>query len=208
MPRIDRIHPAKRDGLMVVALDDGRLLRLSPDAVLAHRLSPGEEIPQARIDELSAVCLSEQTRRTAAAIVSAVPVTRAELVKRLIRKGCPAGEAEAARDWLCDLGVLDDAAFARSLVGQSAARGDSLRACRERLREKGVPPELIEETTADYPCQDAALDALVAKKLRGAAPDRQTAAKLTASLARKGFTYEEIRAALRRARAEADDETP
>ena len=41
-----------------------------------------------------------------------------------------------------------------------------------------------------------------------AASVSQLTAKITAALARKGFTYEEIRAALRRARAEADDETP
>ena len=51
----------------------------------------------------------------------------------------------------------------------------------------------------------AQLDDIVEKALRGRAPDREGQAKLIASLARKGFRYEDIRAALCRVDPEGED---
>ncbi|MBR6555829.1 MAG: regulatory protein RecX [Clostridia bacterium] len=203
---VDKMSPAKRGGAILLHLSDGSVTRLSPSAVVELGITAGCEIGEEMRAEIDALRISEQTRKTAVNIISVTSVSSAELKKRLLRKGYPEGECEAAVGWLCDLGVLDDAVFAEGLAAKYADAGTSLRAAAEKMREKGVPRDLIEAALADYPDPDGALDHLVAKALRGREPGRETQAKIIASLARKGFRYEDIRAALRRACPEGADD--
>ena len=202
---VDKMSPAKRGGAILLHLSDGSVTRLSPSAVVELGITAGCEIGEEMRSEIDALRISEQTRRSAVNIISVTSVSASELKKRLLRKGYPEGECEAAVGWLCDLGVLDDAVFAERLAAKYAEAGVSLRAAAEKMREKGLPREQIEAALAEYPAPDAALDRLVEKALRGRAPDREGQAKLIASLARKGFRYEDIRAALRRADPEGED---
>ncbi|MBQ3095901.1 MAG: regulatory protein RecX [Clostridia bacterium] len=199
------MSPAKRGGAILLHLSDGSVTRLSPSAVVELGITAGCEIGEEMRSEIDALRISEQTRRSAVNIISVTSVSASELKKRLLRKGYPEGECEAAVGWLCDLGVLDDAVFAEGLAAKYAEAGVSLRAAAEKMREKGLPREQIEAALAEYPAPDAALDRLVEKALRGRAPDREGQAKLIASLARKGFRYEDIRAALRRVDPEGED---
>lgn len=195
MLTVDAVKPARRGGLMVVSLSDGSLVRLSPDAVVALGIVPGCEVTEALSEEMEATRVSEAVRRTAANIVSACPVSTAELTRRLVRKGYPEGESAAAAEWLVSLGVLDDEAYAAALVEKYARQGLSRRAAAAKLAEKGVPRDLAEEAMAAFPDQRDALVRLILQK--GLPADREGQAKLTAALARRGFGYEEIRAALR-----------
>ncbi|MBR3692819.1 MAG: RecX family transcriptional regulator [Clostridia bacterium] len=202
---MDKMAPAKRGGAILLHLSDGSLLRLSPDAVVELGIAVGKELSEAELAALDARRVSEQTRKSAVNIISVTSVSCAELRRRLLRKGYPESECDAAVEWLCDMGVVDDAAFAAGLAAKYAAAGVSLRAAGQKMREKGLPRETVEEALAEYPEPDAAIDRAVEKALRGEIPTREQAAKLTASLARKGFRYEDIRAALRRHGTEDDD---
>lgn len=203
---VDKMSPAKRGGAILLHLSDGSVTRLSPSAVVELGITVGCEIGEEMCAEIDALRISEQTRKTAVNIISVTSVSTSELKKRLLRKGYPEGECEAAVGWLCDLGVLDDVVFAEGLAAKYAEAGVSLRAAAEKMREKGVPRDLIEAALAEYPAPDDALDRLVEKALRGRGSSREAQAKVIASLARKGFRYEDIRAALRRADPEGADD--
>ena len=203
---VDKMSPAKRGGAILLHLSDGSVTRLSPSTVVELGITVGCEIGEEMRAEIDALRISEQTRKTAVNIISVTSVSTSELKKRLLRKGYPEGECEAAVGWLCDLGVLDDAVFAEGLAAKYAEAGVSLRAAAEKMREKGVPRDLIEAALAEYPAPDDALDRLVEKALRGRGSSREMQAKVIASLARKGFRYEDIRAALRRADPEGADD--
>lgn len=203
---VDKMSPAKRGGAILLHLSDGSVTRLSPSAVVELGITVGCEIGEEMRAEIDALRISEQTRKTAVNIISVTSVSTSELKKRLLRKGYPEGECEAAVGWLCDLGVLDDVVFAEGLAAKYAEAGVSLRAAAEKMREKGVPRDLIEAALAEYPAPDDALDRLVEKALRGRGSSREMQAKVIASLARKGFRYEDIRAALRRADPEGADD--
>ncbi len=121
--------------------------------------------------------------------------TRKELHDKLASKGVPVEIATRLLDRFEEVGLVDDAAFARLWVSQrqSAAGGKGLapRALAQELRRKGIDDETAREALdeIDPADEEAAARELVRRKLRSLARvDDQTATRrLVGMLARKGY---------------------
>ncbi|WP_034511546.1 regulatory protein RecX [Blastococcus sp. URHD0036] len=118
--------------------------------------------------------------------------TRRQLEELLVRKEIPDDVAEAVLDRLAEVGLIDDAAFARAWVGsRQAGRGLSKRALKSELRAKGVDGEDAEQALELVDDQDEWDTArrLVARRVPGLRRvDRETATRrLVGMLARKGY---------------------
>lgn len=133
------------------------------------------------------------------------PRTRAQLEDKLRQRGCPDGAATAVLDRLTEVGLIDDAAYARLTVSsRQETKGLASAALRHELRGKGVAEEHIDAALADTDPATEREQArrLVAKRLRtmhGLEREVQTR-RLAGFLARKGYgpgvSYEVIRDAL------------
>jgi regulatory protein len=157
----------------------------------------------------------------AARFLATRPRTRWELERRLRRGGATDAMIEATLGRLARLGYVDDVAFARWWAEQRdrhAPRGR--RMVEAELRQRGVPPELIEalrgaelaEPAIDaeaIPGSEAERAAVaLARHLKGRPiPDEARAVqRLGAFLMRRGFSPETVRATLRAAgRDEVED---
>ncbi len=118
--------------------------------------------------------------------------SRAELADALRRREIPDDAAAQALDRLTELGLIDDAAFARAFVAtKQRSRGLSRAALRNELRKKGVAPEDADPVLAavDDADERARAAALVAKKLDAAVFSGLTAARrrLLSMLSRRGY---------------------
>jgi regulatory protein len=118
--------------------------------------------------------------------------SRAELATRLAGKRVPPDVADRLLDRFEEVGLVDDAAFARDWVqSRQAGRGLARRALAVELRRKGVDPEVVSDAVATVDPDDEveAARELVRRKLRSLERfDRQTQARrLTGMLARKGY---------------------
>ncbi|SEK85789.1 regulatory protein RecX [Streptacidiphilus jiangxiensis] len=118
--------------------------------------------------------------------------TRRQLADALRRKEIPDEVAEQVLDRLTEVGLIDDAAYARSWVEQrQRSRGLARRALAGELRAKGVDSALVAEAVAEVDPDDeeAAARRLVERKLsstRGL--DRQVRLRrLAGMLARRGY---------------------
>ncbi|WP_243639268.1 recombination regulator RecX [Streptacidiphilus pinicola] len=118
--------------------------------------------------------------------------TRKQLADALRRKEIPDEIAEEVLDRLTEVGLIDDAAYARSWVEQrQRSRGLARRALAGELRAKGVDSALVAEAVAEVDPDDeeAAARRLVERKLastRGL--DRQVRLRrLAGMLARRGY---------------------
>lgn len=118
--------------------------------------------------------------------------TRKQLADALRRKEIPDEIAEQVLDRLAEVGLIDDAAYARSWVEQrQRSRGLARRALAGELRAKGVDSALVAEAVAEVDPDDeeAAARRLVKRKLastRGL--DRQVRLRrLAGMLARRGY---------------------
>ncbi|WP_245900055.1 regulatory protein RecX [Geodermatophilus normandii] len=118
--------------------------------------------------------------------------TRSQLADLLERRGVPEDAASAVLDRFGEVGLIDDAAFARAWVtSRQAGRGLARRALRAELRAKGVDGEDAEQALAQVDDEDERASArhLVERRLPALRRvDRVTATRrLVGMLARKGY---------------------
>ena len=212
--KIANLTPSLRvRGRWLCVLEDGTILRITENEVAAFGLFSGGELSRERLEELTAAARAAAVREKALALLSARPMSRKELVDKLTarprdREKEPLADremAEAAADRLEELGYLNDADYALALAEHCAARGYGPAKLREELYRRGVPREHWDAALETMETPAAAIDAFLAKKLRGADPSDPKALKRAAdALACRGFHWEDIKDALRRHGAEED----
>nr|WP_245922805.1 regulatory protein RecX [Actinoplanes atraurantiacus] len=119
------------------------------------------------------------------------PRTRAELAKVLARKEISDEVIAEVLDRYDEVGIIDDAAFARAWVSsRHHGRGLARRALANELRQRGVDAETAGEALEAVDDEDEAATAraLVDRKLRTATgPPDAVFRRLVAMLARKGY---------------------
>ena len=124
--------------------------------------------------------------------LTGTPKTRQQLADLLANRGVPDDAAEAVLDRFTEVGLIDDAAYARAWVSsRQAGRGLARRALSAELRAKGVDPDIAAEALEAVDDEDerAAAQRLVSRRLAGMRRlDRATASRrLVGMLARKGY---------------------
>jgi regulatory protein len=154
-----------------------------PDAALPAGDPHPEDDPGDPEQVARSICLRALT---------GAPKTRQQLDDLLAKRGIPDDVAELVLDRFGEVGLIDDAAFARAWVtSRQAGRGLARRALKAELRAKGVDGEVAEEAVALVDDQDEwdAARRLVQRRLPGLRRvDRVTAERrLVGMLARKGY---------------------
>ncbi|MEU8261135.1 regulatory protein RecX [Micromonospora sp. NPDC048999] len=119
------------------------------------------------------------------------PRTRAELAGALARRGISEEVAAQVLDRYDEVGIVDDAAFARAWVSsRHAGRGLARRALANELRQRGVDGEVASEALGDLDEETEAetARALVERKLRATRGEPDAVfRRLVGMLARKGY---------------------
>jgi regulatory protein len=139
--------------------------------------------------------------------------TRSELAVRLAKKNVPDDVARRLLDRFEEVGLIDDAAFAREWVAsRQPGKGLAGRALAQELRRKGVDDELAREAldTINPADEERAARLLVRKKLRSLTRVDETTAtrRLVGMLARKGYGPSMAYAVVKDELAQADREAP
>ncbi len=148
----------------------------------------------------------EAAKQKALSLLDRRDYSRAELLRKLAEKGFDEAAAEQAADRLVSLGFVDDARYAPIVARHYAAKGYGARRICGELQRRGIPKELWDAALAEMPEQEETLDRLLRARLRGAPlSDRAAVKKATDALARKGYGWDEIGAALERLRAESEE---
>ena len=204
--RIERIEPSRhRKGRILVFLEDGACLKITEQELLDFSIHAGDALDEETLRRLKEAAGLSNVRAKAAELIGQRALSRKELERKLREKGASAEEAENASAWLSSIGALDDAAYAAALVRHGIGKGDGPARIRAKLHEKGVPMELWEEALAALPPDGDQIDAFLSRKLQGRIPEEAEKRRLTAALLRRGFAWEEIRAAWKRRNAEEPD---
>jgi regulatory protein len=118
--------------------------------------------------------------------------SRSDLATKLAQRNVPDEIATRLLDRFEEVGLVDDAAFARGWVEQrQSGRGLARRALAQELRHKGIDDEVAREALDEIDPDDEveAARTLVRRKLRTVRDlDQQVAVRrLTGMLARKGY---------------------
>ena len=203
---IRELKPSQRvEGRWLAFLEDGTILRLSENEVIDFALYAGKEL-----SEEESAALQDSVRRSALKgktieLLSRKPQSRKEVERKLTQWEASEEEAAALCDRMEELGYLNDAAYAVTVVRHYSAKGYGERKLRDELYRRGVPRDLWDEALQQAGSPDEAIDAFIAKKLAGKAPDPKELKKVSDALARRGYHWNDISAALRRYGAECDE---
>jgi regulatory protein len=151
--------------------------------------TPADDTPDAAPEDVARSILLRK--------LTVAPRTRAQLADALAQRGVPDEVADSALDRFEDLGLVDDAEFARQWArSRQAGRGLARRALAYELRQRGVDDDLVKDALDDPELGDELTTAreLVRRRLAAARPrlsdpverERQTRRAL-GMLARKGY---------------------
>ena len=227
--RIEKLEPSQhKAGRWLVWFEDGSLLRVGEGDVVSLSLYAGKELDEQEAAALTAAAEQSKLNERAVELLSARAMSRKELVEKLsapsrrrkktdlVQAGpepeTRAREREALRasaeqvaDRMERLGLLNDKEYAAAVVRHYAAKGFGIRKIRDELYRRGVPRDDWEDALGERPRAEDTLDRLVRQKLHGAEPTRENLKKVSDYLARRGFSWEEISAALERYDTEMEE---
>lgn len=144
----------------------------------------------------------ELARTIALRLLTVRARTRGELAEALRRRNVPTDAADAVLTRLAEVGLIDDAEFARSWVASRQQRRHLSRSVlRRELRGKGIAVELVEEAMAEVGTDEElfAARSLAEKKLRSMRGLDATVRRrrLAAAMARRGFAAGIVASVLR-----------
>ena len=190
---------------VTVVLEDESEVKTTLGTVTELRLFAGRELNDRDMDILRRESKKALSREKALELVSQRQMSASELNKKLRDKGADEETADYCVQWILERGLLDEERYAAAVVRHYTAKGYGEGRVRQELMRRGVPRDLWDDALSTMPEDTSRLDRLVASKLRDPG-DRDAVRKLSASLYRRGYSGEEIREALERARASFDYE--
>ena len=147
----------------------------------------------------------ERARQLCLRLLSGQPRTRSQLAEAMHRRGVPDEAAEAVLARFTEVGLIDDAAFARAWVeSRHHGKGLARRALSAELKQRGVDtPDIKAAVSALDPADEFATARRLAAKGLGATRGKPLPVRLrrmVGMLARKGYpapvAYRVVREAL------------
>ena len=180
-----------------VALEDGSEIKSSLGVVTDRRLFTGKVLDEEELAALRRDSSRSLARDKALELISRRPMSRKEVREKLLQKGADEDAAEYSADWLQEHGFLNDESYAAAVARHYAAKGYGAGRVRSELGRRGVDRELWDGALEQMPAADEKLHKFIAAR-RKDPEDREQLRKIGAALFRRGYSWEEIRAALRR----------
>ena len=155
--------------------------------------SRAEDIGASRpVDHPSVDHAASVARSIGLRLLTGAPRSRAELAAAMATKGVPDDVAGAVLDRFTEVGLLDDAEYARMLVrSRHAGKGLARRALRLELRRKGIDDDVAAQalSTLDPDQEQLTARALARRRLAstGELSREVRTRRVVAMLARKGY---------------------
>ena len=206
--RIDELKESRRKkGRFLAKLESGEILRVTEEELLRFGLRAGMELDERTLEALRASGKASSARAAAANIIGSRALSKRELTRRLVKKGNEETDAQAAADWLEDIGAVDDAGYAASLVRHYGGKGYGPARVREELRRRGVDRALWDEAMEEMPEAAEILDRLIQKRCKGDLSDPRERRRTCDALMRRGFGWSEVKAAMARYTEVSEDDS-
>lgn len=197
--RVEEVKKSERKkGRFLVKLENGDILRVTEDELLRFGLRAGMELDEEILEALRASARASSAKAAAADMIGGRAMSKKELTKRLVRKGNDEADAQAAADWLEEIGAVNDPEYAAALVRHYGGKGYGPARVREELRRRGVDRELWDDALEEMPEAGEILDRLIQKKCKGDLSDPREKKRVSGALLRRGFGWSEVKAAMGR----------
>lgn len=205
---LEKLTAVGTDGSRVMLwFSDGSKMRVPTRVVSDLGLYGGMELTEDELSDFLAEARRASAKDRAVRIVSTTGVSQKELKRRLVQRGENPEDADEAVSWLKGLGAVDDEAMARRIVERCAEKGYGEARIRQTLYEKGIPKEHWDDALEDLPDMSGAIDRFLEKRFCGGEIDQKEIKRATDALLRRGHSWSDISAALRRYQISLEEES-
>lgn len=149
--------------------------------------------------------MSEESKskavQAAAAVLNYKNRSSRMLYDKLLEKGIDAEDAEHAIERLRDFGYLNDSEYAQSVLRSGISKGWGRERIKRKMQEYKLTEDVIEQALEGYVADEDKLDSFILARA-GDLSDPKERKRISDKLCRRGYSWEEIGAALRRCRGE------
>ncbi len=160
-------------------------------------LKDGQEISEEDYAALEETVNIRRAYNCAVSLLSRRDHSKKELLQKLREKGYSEG-AEVAVQKLCDSGYVDDERFCRLYASELVRlKGYGKMRVEQELYRKGVDRDIIYNVLEEFSFDSDALSDIIKRKYLSKISDEKGRQKAFNSLMRLGYTYGEIRDAIR-----------
>lgn len=193
----------RRHRLVQLFLDGEPAVKL--DEETAASLRPGQQLSDEELHELIARSDAVRAKEKALYLLEHRPHSKRELEDKLARTvGREAAGQAAGR--MEELGLIDDADYARRLAEELARKGFAAPRIRQELLRRGIDRELAaQEAERAAAVPEDALHSLIERRFARQLGEEKGRRRAVAALQRMGYRWEEIRSALRAFGGEPED---
>ena len=194
---------------MKLSLGEGEPVFISADILQSFNVKAGMTIPAPALAEMQTADSRRKARERALYLLDVRDYSYAEMVRKLMENYSEDISFDTA-DELAKKGLINDRRYA-ALLARRLCGNKLLGYFRAKpyMREKGIPPAIIERALADYAdtAPERAAELVRRKYMKYLDPDdRGMMNKLKAALVRSGYSFSEAAAAVEIVCGEEEEE--
>lgn len=187
-------------GIVEVSVDGVRFARVRKAHFEKRPLAPGDEVePDEYLDSVAAIQFPDAYEAALTSLDFSARTAR-EIEESLARRGYVPSVARAVTEKLTEARLIDDLQYATRLAEGAAKKSAGRYAVRRKLMAKGIGEEDAEAALSQLDGTQQASAAREAAEKLGRKyrelPPLEARAKLSQALARRGFSWDAISAAL------------
>lgn len=192
-------------GRFTVSLDGGETVKTTLNVVMDMRLNTGRALDEAELEELRLASRRALAREKAIELLSMRQMSGAELKRKLLDKGEDEETADYCVSWLTERSLLDDNSYAAAVARHYVAKGYGASRVRAELSRRGIPRELWDEAIGSMPENEDKIDRFISSRLKDP-DDKDELRRVSQALFRRGYSWDEIKNALERHKANICEE--
>ncbi len=167
----------------------------------------GDELADGELEDLIHASACSRALRRAYWYLERYDCSKKQMIIKL-RRSFPDYAAAFAAQKCAEQGFIDDRRYAARLAeNYITVRHMSCREAQAKLFAKGIPGDIAKEAVGGIECDPTEnITELIEKKYKNRLADKKQRANTVAALARKGFSFGDIKTALANFLPEAEDE--
>lgn len=197
--RITAVSKSKK-GFFSVYVDGAFAFSVDEQTMLEYHLAPQMETDPQALEHIRLVAEERYQKERALKLLGYKSYTKQSLIQRLARD-CDEEIAHRVADRMEELGLINDEDYARRYAADLfGIKGYGGRRVLYELTRKGIPRELAQEVVSELAPEDEdtveTLISLIERKYARYLTDRKGIDKTVRALARLGYDYDDIRAAI------------
>lgn len=184
-----------KKAITAVIFDDGSEILLDSELVIIENIKTGTEIEN--IEELKYQSDFKRAKSRALWYLSRSDHSEKALLDKLRRGDFSEKACRDAVDRMIELGLINDEAYGSRMAEYLSQSNVSKREAEAKLVTRGIPRQLAHELVASEEDECDKIKYLLEHKYANKLSDEESVKKVFAALIRKGFSYSDVKSALK-----------